>query len=136
MTIKNSAGDVAASHSAKSIATVETGYRIILSQLSPRSQALFELLGRGRQSSTSSSELARYFKTDQRGLRQIVRDARCEGLVICSSVNGYFLPKSREEVQTWYRTAHAKAISGLEPLKSARMVLELPEGQREIEGLN
>lgn len=133
MTKKNSAGDAATPHSAKSIATVETGYRNILSQLSPQSQALCEALGRGRESSISSSELARYFNVDQRGLRQIVRDARCEGLIICSSVEGYFLPVDRGEVLKWYRTAHSKAVSGLEPLKSARIFLELPEGQGSFE---
>ena len=133
MTIKNSAGDVAASHSAKSIATVETGHKAILTHLSPQSQALCEALGRGRESSISSSELARYFNVDQRGLRQIVREARCEGLIICSSVEGYFLPVDREEVLKWYRTAHSKAVSGLEPLKSARIFLELPEGQGSFE---
>ena len=129
MSDRKCTGDAATSHGAKEIATIKKGYKVILTHLSPQSQALCEALGRGRESSISSSELARYFNVDQRGLRQIVRDARCEGLIICSSVEGYFLPVDREEVLKWYRTAYSKAISGLEPLKCARIFLELPEGQ-------
>lgn len=111
---------------------LRNGYKDILSQLSPRTQELFKLLGQGKTNAISSAQLAAYFCTDQRGLRQIVRDARVEGLIICSGVDGYFLPTNREEVLKWYWTAHAKAISGLEPLKPARHYLELPEGQGNI----
>lgn len=142
MANKNSAGDMGVSHSAASKSATELlrkGCEDIIprsepqsKQLSPRSQALFELLGRGRASSIPSSELQSGLGVDQRELRQIVRDARCEGMIICSGVDGYFLPTNREEVLKWYRTAHAKAISGLEPLKPARHYLELPEGQGNI----
>lgn len=70
---------------------------------------------------------------DSRSLRKLIAKARGNGEVICSSVDGYYLPQNREEIQRFYKTTRQKALSTLAILKSARVALGAIDGQLEID---
>lgn len=68
-----------------------------------------------------------------RSLQKMIARARLSGEVICSCDSGYFLPNDRSEIEKFYKTTRAKALSTLTILKSARMVLDEVSGQQALE---
>lgn len=96
-------------------------------------EILLSILPHGEKSAmTTDSLLGILGLADSRSLRKLIAKARMSGAVICSSVDGYYLPQNRQEIQRFYKTTRAKALSTLEVLRSARVALNKMDGQIEV----
>lgn len=68
-----------------------------------------------------------------RELQQRIARERSKGAVICSgSGRGYWLPQDRKEIEEFCKTMESRAKNIFNATKSARKVLEMPEGQQDI----
>lgn len=70
-----------------------------------------------------------YLERDKRSLQAMIEDARGEGILICSSSNGYYFPSKKEELEKYISSqkkrckAHNK---GLKPfIKELKKIEEL-----------
>lgn len=88
------------------------------------------LLSYGRESTISSKELMTVLNMSERELRAQVAYERNRGAIICSSNQGYFKFKNREELKVFYKTLQNKANSIYQALRSAKRALD----EDEIEG--
>ena len=97
-------------------------------------EILLSVLPHGEQNAASTDSLLCVLGlADSRSLRKLVARARLDGAVICSCENGYFLPENRSEIEKFYKTTRAKALSTLTILRSARVALSATDGQLEID---
>lgn len=84
---------------------------------------ILELIPKGMNNAISMHDISVLSGMDEREVRQSIFDARCNGTIICSSVNGYFFPETNTELLAWYRTVKKRGMASLESLKSARKQL-------------
>lgn len=68
-----------------------------------------------------------------RKLQELIAAERCAGAIICSgSGAGYWLPKNRKEIEEFCETMEKRAKNIFNATRSARKVLQLPEGQQDL----
>lgn len=95
---------------------------------------IMDLLPEGRENAVSTKTLMSVFNCSERVLRAMVAAERIKGAVICSAPSGgYFRPGNREELLEFYRVLEGQAKSIFVALKSTREVLQIPEGQQDLE---
>ncbi|MGF6991438.1 hypothetical protein M2150_002713 [Lachnospiraceae bacterium PM6-15] len=91
------------------------------------------LLPLGKENAISSEELTKIFNCTDRELRAIVSRERKSGAIICSATTGgYFKPKTKEELQAFYKGLKGQALSILEALRSSKRALDEMEGQESL----
>ena len=91
-----------------------------------------EILKTGKENAIKGAELAAVTGDDIRGLRRRVQKEREEGMMICSSAAGYYLPADREELAAYYKryTVYAKRM--LKTASAMKRQLDKIEGQEEL----
>ena len=95
---------------------------------------LLSILPHGEQNAISGDSLISTLSISSvRQLQKLIARARISGALICSCESGYFLPENRSEIEKFYKTTRAKALSTLTILRSARMALNEVSGQQELE---
>lgn len=91
------------------------------------------ILDEGQENAITARELQEVLGfADIRSLRADISKARCQGQLVLSTPKGeggYYLPKSREEVEEFVYTYSRQAISLLRALRSARQYLNRDEQQ-------
>lgn len=92
---------------------------------------IYDLLPVGRKNAISTQELVRLVGCrSARELQCMIAEERAAGAVICSGgTPGYWKPGDRQEVEDFIRNMKSRALSTLAAIRSARQLLELPEGQ-------
>ena len=92
---------------------------------------IYDLLPVGRENAISTPELVRLSGCHSvRELQHIIAEERAAGAVICSGgTPGYWRPGTRQEVEDFIRTMKSRAINTLAAIKSAKQILDIPEGQ-------
>lgn len=88
------------------------------------------LLPTGKENAISASELAIKVGTTERKLREVITEERVSGTVICSSMNGYYLPANRNEIVEFCHFMEKRAKHSFAAIQSARRALGIPEGQQ------
>lgn len=86
----------------------------------------------GAQNAVSLQELSRRLSVKPTTLKRIVRNERRNGALICSNIDGYFIPENRAEIAECYETMRRTAISRLETVKVFKAALREQEGQQEL----
>lgn len=74
---------------------------------------IHELLNRGRENAITGRELAGALKCDIRDITERIERERREGAPICAATNGkpgYYLPETREELETYCERLKGRAI--------------------------
>lgn len=94
-----------------------------------------ELLKFGHENATSTEELCVELHCNERQLRKMVADERNQGFIICSQTNGgYFLPKSKKELEQFVKSLNKQAISILKAIQGAKKSLrELEEDAENLQ---
>lgn len=70
----------------------------------------------GKENAISMADLAHVLQVPERILRMEILQARINGELICSCVNGYFLPESDDDIREYVYTkkalikSHSKAL--------------------------
>jgi len=97
--------------------------------------SIVDLLKTGKENAISTKELLRLSGCkNTRTLQERIAEERSAGTIICSgSGAGYWLPKNRKEIEDFCKTMEKRAKNIFNATRSARKVLELPEGQQHIE---
>jgi biotin operon repressor len=90
-------------------------------------QKVLKLLSSGKEEAIPMETLARVLAVNPREIRQAILDARRDGIVVCSGTEGYYFPKSDEEVLKYYRINHARAMTTLASLKATRKLIKQME---------
>ena len=81
----------------------------------------------GRENAISRQALAQLTGMDDRQVRRMIEDARCNVVIInLQDGKGYYLPTSneREDVERWYRATLKRAKKILRGLRAARKWLK------------
>lgn len=96
---------------------------------------IYDLLPVGRENAISTSELVRLSGCHSaRELQWKIAEERAAGAVICSGgTPGYWKPGNRQEVEDFIRTMRSRALNTLVAIKSAKRLLNVPEGQYTLE---
>lgn len=82
-------------------------------------------LRQGKDHAVSRTELAILTGLTDRAVRRAIEDARINGALIISTRNGgYYISSDVDEIQAFYRTEKARAISTLKRLKTMRSILK------------
>lgn len=90
-------------------------------------------LGQGEENAVHMFDLAKELGVTDRTLRQMVFDAREEGVQILSSDKGYFLPSDNEsESKAYEHRARQRALSSLRIAKSAKGNTDQIKGQLDL----
>ena len=94
-------------------------------------------LKKGEENATPSASLAEAAGfSDIRALQADIARSRAAGQIICSSSRGgYFLPASKEEIETFIRSMEARAKNTLLAIRSARQAIREIEGQLSLKDL-
>ena len=92
---------------------------------------IYDLLPVGRENAISTPELVRLSGCHSaRELQGKIAEERAAGAVICSGgTPGYWRPGNRQEVEDFIRTMKGRALYTLAAIKSAKRLLDIPEGQ-------
>ena len=69
---------------------------------------LIELIPKGEENAVSMSALARLLGVEERDIRRLVLQARCDGELICSSNHGYYYPANDAELIDYYTSLSAR----------------------------
>lgn len=83
----------------------------------------------GKENAIHQGELAEVVGVSVRKLKEMITDARLEGVMICSNGNGYFIAKNRDEAQAFYISMRKQALTRLKSIKLIRHKLREIEGQ-------
>lgn len=86
----------------------------------------------GKGNAISARELAAKLGITERVLRDIITEERVRGVVICSSVAGYYLPENREEIRDFCNLMEKREKHSFIAIQSARRALGKIEGQQEF----
>lgn len=87
-------------------------------------ERIMQALRTGENNSVSLLDMCRVSGLDNRSTRQTIENLRRDGVVICSSDNGYFYPADISELQRYVRREKARSNSIELTLKSAEKLLE------------
>lgn len=83
-------------------------------------RTIYEFLSYGSKHGLSKSELCLRTGLGDRELRKAVEKLRTSGTVICSDVNGYFLPENKHELAAYIHQESARASTNLRKIKAAQ----------------
>lgn len=83
-----------------------------------------EFISTGEENAISLAELCRITGMENRTLRAAIEKERQNGAVICSSVNGYFFPETRSELQKYVHREQARSCSITRSLRAAERTLK------------
>lgn len=93
---------------------------------------IVDILPKGEKNAIPAAMLAKQVGVSQRRLRELVTEERKNGGVILSSIKGYFIPESREEILAFMRVMDKRARHTFLAIQSARRMLNEIEGQYEM----
>lgn len=91
------------------------------------------LLQYGSENAVSTKTLMSMLDLSERELRELVDLERRKGILICSNASptgGYFLPRTREELQAFYKVLGQKATSILQALRNTKRALDEMDGRQ------
>lgn len=92
-----------------------------------RYQRLMSMIPVGEQAAVHMKDLAIQFGTSERELRKHILEARKAGLLIVSSVRGYFQPETQNELKRYCDSRRSAALSTFSSTKTARSTLKAQE---------
>lgn len=84
---------------------------------------LLKLIGTGEDNSISLTNLSIMCGREPREVKHLVQQARLDGVLICSTENGYFYPQDIEDIERFYKRFRSSAITTLTVIKHARQEL-------------
>ena len=73
---------------------------------------LTDSIPRGQADAVSMSQLSTLHQMSARKVRLAIENARRDGVLICSSERGYFMPVTVDEIQTYTRRTSARIRTG------------------------
>ena len=85
-----------------------------------RAEIVIAMLGTGKAHAISRRELSALLHTDPREISEAIHEARAQGVIICSTAAGYYLPADFAELLEAYSTLNSRALSLLSVLKAMR----------------
>ena len=85
---------------------------------------VIDLIPLGARNSVSMQALSNRLGINPRLVRKAVLDARLDGVIICSSSSGYFLPETVSELDAFYRSSRSRALTTLKSLSATRRALK------------
>jgi hypothetical protein len=94
-----------------------------------------DILPRGRENAIDIEDIKRLtgIESTRVAQREIARERKC-GAIICSGNDkGYWLPSDRAEAEKFYKSMRRRALSTLAACRGVRKMLEMPEGQMEMD---
>ena len=77
----------------------------------------------GECNSISARALSELCGLSLRVTEREIQKARIDGVIICSTTNGYFYPENMNELSSFYKHYHSSAITTLSVLKHTRLEL-------------
>lgn len=86
-------------------------------------EPILKLISTGEDNAISLTRLSNVSGREPREVKHLVQQARLDGVLICSTENGYFYPENIEDVASFYKRFHTKAITTLTVIKHARLEL-------------
>lgn len=90
---------------------------------------LTESIPAGRKEAVSMRYLAKIHGLTEREIRRAIEQARRDGMLICSSEQGYFLPETVQEIRAYTRRMSARIRTGRECLEPFLIELERAGGK-------
>ena len=78
------------------------------------------ILPRGKERAVSMERLAKICCVTERQVRQLVYDARCNGIVIASGPKGYYLPVRASELEEYINIQEKRCKAGFATLPAAK----------------
>lgn len=93
-------------------------------------EVLKDILSTGKENAISARDLAAKLGVSELVLRDIVTANRINGIVICSSSAGYYLPASKNEIREFCNFMEKRAKHSFIVIQSARLALGEVEGQQ------
>lgn len=94
-------------------------------------KSILEYIPKGRKNAVSARTLMRKTGLSERQVQAAVLQARANGVPICSSINGYFIPESAEEAAGYCREQYKRIKSGFIALKPVKDYVR-SEASREV----
>ena len=91
----------------------------------PKHDRLMMMIPHGEENAVSMRELARLCSASPREVRKMVEVARCDGMIIASSDQGYFIPESKEELLAYYRCVKCRIATAIKTLRPVEDLLEV-----------
>ncbi len=99
-------------------------------EISPKTEALAQVIPFGRENAISRAALAEKLNTDDRKMRAMISQARKEGLVIINdqiSGGGYYRSDDIEDLRRQLRQTHSRALSLLVQEKHIKQRIKAQE---------
>lgn len=93
---------------------------------------ILEALKKGEENAIHVQELADMFKCDITAVKAEIRKLRREGVLICSSTKGYYIPANKADIERFYRKMRKHALTCLRSITTARKALNSLDGQMEL----
>lgn len=69
---------------------------------------ILTLIPKGKNNAISMKYLAAMLHVNERETRKIITDLRMSGFVVIGDQSGYYLPTTKDEIRTYYRTVLAR----------------------------
>lgn len=85
--------------------------------------SILKLIGTGEDNAISLTNLSIASGKEPREVKYLVQKARLDGVLICSTENGYFYPHDIEDIERFYKRFRSSAITTLTVIKHARLEL-------------
>ena len=80
-------------------------------------------IGKGKKNAVCRRKIASVLETSKRNISQLVLNARLDGYIIASDNDGYYIPETDEELQSYYKMHRKRAVMALASLKAPRKEL-------------
>lgn len=88
-----------------------------------------DIIPTGRENAIHQAELAKLLNVSPRRVKELVREARGNGVEILSGKQGYWLAKNDQERKAFIAMSRAQAITRLKTIKPIKDILAAYEGQ-------
>lgn len=87
-------------------------------------QKTLDLIPIGRSNAIPMKQLAFLLGVAPRDIRQAILDARLDGVIVCSGMEGYFFPETVDEMLEFLNAHYSRAMTTLASLKGTREKLK------------
>lgn len=69
---------------------------------------LIDYIPKGKENAVKCSQLAKIFKCNEREITASVNSLRNDGVIICSGVKGYYIPRDDEDIKNFVRQMRSR----------------------------
>lgn len=85
---------------------------------------LIDYIPTGEENAVKCSELAKIFECNERDITSSINALRNDGIIICSSTEGYFKPSDNEDIKSFVRQMKHRVIEIQKAVKPAEEYLK------------